>query len=228
MNQTLTQEKLEEMVVGKSANPRAIFFEHAKLNVPKSKAANHRVYDKLIYIKLTQPGVADSVSYEATKVDFKAYPEEYEYFLQNKQGERAPGVDIIPNLDIAHLQELRDMGLLTIPKLAEMEDVPPHLAYAHRAAKVFNQALQETSNGYKENEQKEVRQIQNTGGSEEVLFVPAADRREHRDDVGRREVPESTEHLEDLRSSEGDDENRRPQRGYNGVNWGNWSVKINV
>ena len=201
-----TQAQLEEMIEGKSPNPRAIFFEHAALNVPKSKEAERRIYDKKVYIKLTQPGVADSMSYEAQKGDLARYPDEYAYFLQNRQGVRHPGIEIIPNLDIAHLQELRDMGLLTIPKLAEAVIVPPHLEYAHRAAKVFNQALQETSH-VEETSTEETGQKVHEGE-----IMPPNDRQQQHNHVERRAVPRSTRTEEVGKTSEGNDQDRRAQR----------------
>ena len=155
MSDRLSQEKLEEMVVGKSENPNAVFFEHAELDVERSKAAGRRMYNKVVYIKLSQPGVTDSMSYPAKKEDIAKYSDEYAYFLQNKQGKRRPGIDIIPNLDIAHLQELRDYGILTIPQLAEMVTVPPHLEYAYKAAKVFNAAIEEMEDDEQKDEKQE-------------------------------------------------------------------------
>ena len=207
----LSQQKLEEMVVGSSPNPNAIFYEHAALNVPKSKEAGHRVYDKKTYILLSNSGIADKISYEAQKADIANYPDEYEYFLQNKQGTRALGIEIIPKLDIAHLQELRDCGILTIPKLAEMEIVPPHLEYAHQAAKVFNQALQETTDALEEDNQK-------------VEDVHQADRQEHIDDVGRRGLPEGGRNPEAAESPKRDGAGGRLQR--NNPISSNWSMSF--
>ncbi len=130
----LTQAQLEELVVGKKENPRAVFFEKAKLNVEKSKEAGRRCYDKLTYVKKTAPGLTDYASALATPKDIMDYPEEYEYFMQNKQGTREPGIEMIPGLDILHLTELRDYGLLTIRKLAEANSVPVHLKAAQDAA----------------------------------------------------------------------------------------------
>lgn len=231
MSTSLSQEKLEEMVVGKSSNPNAIFFEQAVLNVQKSDANGRRIYDKKTYIKLSQPGIADSVSYDATPEDIRNYPDEYEYFLQNKQGERQPGIEIIPNLDIAHLQELRDCGILTIPKLAEMEIVPPHLEYAHQAAIVFNAAIKETSHA-KQEKAIEEKTFQNNGGSEEFTIepVPPTDRSEHGNDVGQCQVPASIEDSTNRRSAEGNATSGRKQR-HNTVGTGNidnWSMEFSV
>ena len=216
----LTQEQLEEMVEGKKPNPNAVFYEHAALNVERSKASGHRMYDKKVYIKLSNPGIADSMSYEAQKADIQQYRDEYEYFLQNKQGIREPGIEIIPNLDIAHLQELRDYGILTIPKLAEMELVPPHLEYAQRAAKVFNQALQETSHVSEEESIEEESPVQ-------TRDVQKADRQEHCNGIGRRAIPESSGDQEAGQNTRGDGTGGRIQRN-NPVDPDNWSMEFQL
>jgi hypothetical protein len=198
-----TQKQLEEMVVGKTSNPNVIFFEHAALNVPNSKQAGRRVYDTLVYIKLSQPGVDDNISYLAQKEDVTKYPDEYQYFLNNKGGRTAPGVEIIPGLDIAHLQELRDYGILTVAKLAEMEAVPPHLSYAHRAARVLNQAFEDMS--YDEESSNQTNQETNTriavkeSGFKEKDFVngrqtlPETGGLKHTDDVDQLLIPSRAE-----------------------------------
>jgi len=225
-----TQKELETMVVGESPNPRAIFFEQACLNVPKSHEAGHRIYDKKIYIKLSQIGLSDSVSYEATKEDIGGYPDEYAYFLKNRQGVRSPTIDIIPNLDIAHFQELRDMGLLTIPQLAEVEIVPRHLEYAHRAAKVFNQALEDTRHDHQENSIEEGHieegSLEEGSTSERARDVLTADRLNNSLDVGRPPLPEGDSHREDSAGSQRH-ETSRPIQRHNGVNWGsNWDMEF--
>ena len=138
--------QLEELVVGKQPKPRAMFFEQAVLNVPESNRLKRRVYDKKVYIQLRAPGVKDSVSYEAQKSDMLEYAKEYQDFLNSRQGTKAPGVEIIPNLDLAHLQELRDYGILTVRQLAEPDEVPAHLEYARSAAVSLNRVLMEQEN----------------------------------------------------------------------------------
>ncbi|GAJ15112.1 unnamed protein product, partial [marine sediment metagenome] len=162
----LSQRQLEEMVEGKPQNPNVMFYEQATLDHVASKEAGHRVYRKAVFIKVTQPGVTDWTAYKAQPQDLRSYPEEYEFFLNNKQGDQVPGVEIIPNLDIAHLQELRDMGLTTIPRLADSKIVPPHLEYARHSAIAINAVLQEQSNGEEESNQE----------SEETDNLPQADR----------------------------------------------------
>jgi len=205
------------MVEGKKPNPSAIFFEQAVLDVPASKTAGRRIYTTKLYIKLSQPGVADSMSYEAQKADISTYSDEYQYFLQNRQGTRSPGVEIIPNLDIAHLQELRDYGILTIPKLAEMEVVPPHLEYAHRAAKVFNKALKETSN-----------EIHEEKDGEERKTSLAPDRQQHRDDVSRHHIPTSDRSNQREEVTERNGTDRRAQRGHAVIPGTDWSMEFPI
>lgn len=216
-----TQRQLEEMVVGKNPNPRAVFFEQAVLNTARSKEAGRRLYDRMIYIRLSQPGVTDSISYQAQKQDLIDYADEYQYFLNNKQGIRKPGIDIIPNLDITHLQELRDYGILTIPQLADMEVVPPHLAYAHDAAKVFNQALKETSHV----EEESIEEDRQESRKAETLLTP--DRPEHGHDDGRYDIPRSVRPEQVPRDSKGHGQGGQEQRN-NPVGFvsDNWSITM--
>lgn len=217
----LSQRELEELVVGKSQNPNAIFFEHASLDVERSKTEKRRIYNTLVYLKLSHPGVTDSVSYQAQKEDLIKYKDEYEYFLNNKQGSQKPGVEIIPNLELAHLQELRDYGILNIVQLAEMEVIPHHLEYAHRAAKIFNKALQETSNGKIEEDRIEEVQTED---------VSADDRQQYQQDVRRPTVQASNDGEGQVReTAEGRSSGRRSHGRGNivGNPIDNWSVGIN-
>ena len=153
MSQDLTQKQLEQMINPTGARAKAVFFEKPVLDREASVLAGMRKYVKAVYVKLIAPGVTDFIPYRAQQADFKKYPNEYEFFLSNMQGDRDPGVDIIPNLDIAHLQELTDMGLTTIPKLAAAE-VPPHLESARLAAVAINAVLQEQNHGKEESKQE--------------------------------------------------------------------------
>jgi hypothetical protein len=210
-----TQQQLEEMVVGKPARANAVFYEHAVLNVPASKQAGRRMYDTKLYVILQHAGVKDSVSFEATQKEIESYPDEYQHFINSRQGDKAPGVEIIPNLDIAHLQELRDMQLRTIPQLAAAEIVPQHLEYARHAAVIFKAALEQANADEKESHEEESpRKTEN---------VFAEDRQEHRGDVRRPEVPRSNGHGEIREAAKGNGASGRPHRG-DSVNWG--SVRI--
>ena len=160
MSRELSQQKLEQMVNGSPQLPNVIFYEQAILDHAASEEAKHRVYIKTVFVKITQPGVTDWVSYKAQPADIAKYPEEYDYFMNHKQGKRVPGIEIIPNLDIAHLQELIDMGLAKIPKLAETLTVPSHLEYARQAAITINAVLQETNNASKEESVEESREAE--------------------------------------------------------------------
>jgi len=178
MERELSQAQLEQMVVGKPASPNVVFFEKAQLDVVASKREHKRMYMKAVYVKRTVPGVDDFTSYMAQPQDFKAYPEEYQYFLHNKQGAREPGVEIIPGLDIIHLQELRDYGLLTLRKLAGAAVVPSHLIYAQSAAQRILSALeQEKQDGNKQENGKQEETSPEAQAATGKGSVP--DRREH-------------------------------------------------
>jgi len=146
----LTQAQLEELVVGKTAPPRAVFFEQATLDPARSKAEGRRVYNKNVYIKLTAPGTTDWQSYIAQKSDIREYADEYAFFMQNRQGERLPGIEIIPGLDIIHKQELIDYGISNIYQLANAELVPAHLEYAKRAALTLCKAMEDLKHANQE------------------------------------------------------------------------------
>ena len=180
MSRELSQQKLEQMVNGSPQLPNVIFYEQAILDHSASEAAKHRIYVKTVFVKITQPGVTDWVSYKAQKEDIAKYPEEYDYFMNHKQGKRVPGIEIIPNLDIAHLQELIDMGLSKIPKLAETLTVPSHLEYARQAAVTINAVLQETEHAQEESIEEIVSQAQ---------VVPETDRQDDPVDLCGPAVP---------------------------------------
>ena len=158
MAREYSQEQLEKMVNGEDARPRAAFFEKAMIDHAESKRTGKKAYLKMVYIKTSQPGITDWVAYLAQPADKKEYAEEYEHFLTNKQGERDQNVDSIPGLDIIHLKELFDMGLKTVPQLAQAEVVPAHLEYARKAAIHLNHAYEEIRHGQKEeSNRKEIR-----------------------------------------------------------------------
>ena len=183
MSRELSQNVLEQMVNGDPQIPNVIFYEQAILDHEASNNSGERVYHKAVFVKITQPGVTDWVSYKAKRADFAAYPEEYDAFMNNKQGTRDPGVEIIPNLDITHLQELIDRGFSTIPKLAEALQVPEHLEYALQSAIAINNVLKEARNAkQEENIQEE---------STPTPDVSAPDRQDHPTGLQRSEVPSS-------------------------------------
>jgi hypothetical protein len=139
-----SEKELEELVVGKPPKTSAIFYEHATLNVEESKRLGRRVYKNMIYVKETAPGVRDFVSRPATRKDIVRFAEEWEFFQANRQGSKvSPGIEIIPRLRLEHMQELRDMGLQTIERLAGADLVPEHLEYARRSAIMLNAVLEE-------------------------------------------------------------------------------------
>ena len=139
----LSQEELERLVVGEPPEPRVSFFEKAIINPEKSRLAGHRVYDKHVMIKRTQPGVTDWVPTKATLADIRRYQREFDIFTNQRQGTSKPGIEIIPGVDIAHLQELRDMGLGTVEALAAAIQVPRHLEHIRVSAVALSIALKE-------------------------------------------------------------------------------------
>jgi hypothetical protein len=195
MPQDLTQAQLEMLVNGAPQLPNVIFYEKAALDRDASDKAHKRIYAKVVYIKITQPGLTDWAAYKAQKEDFAKFPEEYEYFLNNKQGAREPGVEIIPGLDIAHLQELIDMGLATIPKLAAVLQVPPHLEYAKQAAMTISNVLQEAKHAQEKTQSEAPAGGRNDHGSrpgqesQHPEVLSPADRQDHPVDVGQSGLP---------------------------------------
>ena len=179
----MSHEKLVELVVGRSPPPRVVFFDKTVLDVPASKREGRRVYQTVTMIKRTHPGVTDWVAERAQPSDFRKHPEEYDYYLKNKDGAKSPGLEIIPGLTPIHMQELYDFGLTNIALLANAEQVPKHLEYAQNRAALLQAAL-EGGIPDGEEEDREENRIQ-----EAVETLPEADRREHRDDVGGRVVP---------------------------------------
>ena len=216
MSRELSQQKLEQMVNGSPQLPNVVFYEQAILDHAASEEAGHRVYVKTVFIKITQPGVTEWVSYKAQKEDIAKYPEEYDYFMNHKQGKRVPGIEIIPNLDIAHLQELIDMGLSKIPKLAETLTVPGHLEYARQAAIAFNTVLQETINASEEESIEEI--------PSQAKVVPETDRQDDSVDLCGPAVP-NRNIVEESHSA------KRVQTGgrFNGgQSIDNWKVEIDA
>mgnify|MGYP001820515247 FL=1 len=205
----LSQKQLEEMVVGKPQQPRVFFYERAVLNARKSREQNRRVYDNAVYIAKRQPGVTDHMDYHARKKDIDEWPNEYQEFLDNKQGLQKPGVEIIPNLSTIHLQELRDMGILNIEQLAELNVVPAHLDYARAAAVALYDVLKEQRDGPEEESIEE-----------DILQTHAVPPQAGRDEphhVRQREAPGGgREHGREAR--QGHEAPRRIHRGQ-GVDW---------
>jgi hypothetical protein len=182
----LSERELEKLVIGEQPKPRAVFFDQAVLNVEESNKAGRRVYDKKVYILLKAPGVRDSVSYEAQKADVIEYADEYRAFLASREQSKKPGIEIIPNLDLAHLQELRDYGILTLDQLAGSQ-VPEHLEYAKRSAAALNKAIEEQNHASEETHRQESRDEV----FPEASHVHEVRGQQHADHVGRRE-PEAS------------------------------------
>jgi hypothetical protein len=188
----LSQAALEELVEGIPQKPRATFYEKAALQIAESRIAGKRVYKTRTYVKMIQSGVTDNISYIAKQKDMDEFPEEYSYFLRNKQGtSQAVLIDIIPNLSIAHKQELVDMGLSTIDRLADAEAVPPHLEHIRQSAKVFQQVLQEQSNVESEDNSEESIGTIESQSTVQTEDVPAVHGSGNGSDVGQSPIPSS-------------------------------------
>jgi hypothetical protein len=185
----LSQDQLEEMVVGKPSDPNVVFYDQAILNVTRSKAAGKRMYDNCCFMKETQHGVDDWTPIVARKEHYKKHPEEYKYYLSNRQGIRSPSVNIIPNISPAEIQELIDFGLSTIKLLASATIVPSHLEHIQQSAKTIQSVLTETKDGNQEKSNKE------SSIKTEVLLAP--DRQDNCRNVGQPAVPASVRSAED-------------------------------
>ena len=182
----LTQRQLEELDQGKPNPASATFYEKAALDVLKSKEAGHRVYTRTVYVLMKQPGVTDAISFKATPEVIAEYPEEYQQFLNNRQGARKTiPINVIPTLQMEHMQELLDMGITTTEQIVKADILPAHLEYVREPAQTFQSVLEESSNG---NSQEEVREEEVRVEAEDVHAV---DRQEHQDAVGRPEFPRS-------------------------------------
>lgn len=182
----LTQQQLEEIVEGKPQQPRIVFYDKARMNVEKSKIAGHRVYDTITYLKETQAGVTDWTPQKARADHIKKYPEEYQNYLNARQGEKSLSIEIIPNITPAETQELIDYGLGTIRNLAEAKQVPPHLSLIHQNAKVLHAVFMEQHHGEEESSIPQVEEVTEAG------LLSEANRQHNTPDVGRPPVPEGT------------------------------------
>jgi len=177
----LSQHELEELVVGKAQKPTVVFYDKARLNVSESKKAGRRIYSTFTYINERQVGVTDWVAEKAQPHHIKNYPREYKLYLEG-QKETSPSVGIIPNISPAELQELIDMRLGTIERLAEVTIVPVHLNKVWEMAKTLQSVLMEQQDGNEEIKHEESIQTEN---------VLAERGRIDSDDVGQCIVPPS-------------------------------------
>jgi hypothetical protein len=182
----LSQEKLEELVVGKPIDPTIEFYEQALLDVDASKAEKRRVYKTQLMVKRRVPGVTDYVAQRATAVDVRRWPAEYHLFKTQVESKKSPGVEVIPGISSVEKQELIDRGYSTVERLATAPDLPEYLAHLQPPARRIHMAIkaEESHNGNEEENQQEDRRE-----AQQAESVPAEHRQHHGPHVGQREVP---------------------------------------
>ena len=152
---------------------------------------------------------------------------EYQYYLNNRQGERVPSIDIIPNISPVEIQELRDFGISNIKQFAESVSVPPHLDHLLKSAQIIYQVLKETRDDSIEETtiEKTIPETQ-PRQKESPRVMSQADRWLDPIDVERPIVPESIR-SEEREASERVRESGRINGGKS-VKWvdANWSMSI--
>ena len=155
MPREYSNEQLERMVMGEAENPNVSFYEQSRMNPELSKAAGTRVYETVVMIKKTQPGLTDFVAYRAQPKDIKEYPDEYQYLLNTKADIGSPGIEIIPGLTQNEVQELKDYGITTITKLCDAETLPAHLQHCQVSAQRINEVFKNEQQSNEESQQEE-------------------------------------------------------------------------
>lgn len=190
----LSQKQLEEMVVGKPGSPTVSFFDKPVLDRAKSEEAGRRVYRDQLMVKKTQPGVADWVAEYAQPADILRYAEEYDRYKNTRKGTTSPSIDVLPNIEPTHKQELIDYGLGTIDLLVSADVLPDHLKQAQDAAKIIYSALKEANHGGQEEGIEE-----EISEAEDVLALGGREERDHE----RRPQPEAIRTQSGGRSAQG-------------------------
>lgn len=133
-----TEAILEELAGGKKKPRHVQIYTHAELNVPASHKAGHRVYREVPYILVRYEARADAVARPVTERDKLMFPSVWEKYQASIHADAQAKVDLLPAAGIAVAQELRSMGLGTIPALLAYEgDLPDHLAPVMAQAKMW-------------------------------------------------------------------------------------------
>jgi hypothetical protein len=166
------------MVLGSVEEPNVVFYEQSQMDVDASKAARHRVYQTVLMIKVTAPGVTDWAPYRAQPADVKRHPEAYARFLEVKGDVGSPSVQIVPGITANEAQELIDYGIHTLTKLCDAEVLPRHLIHLQASARRINEVFK--------HEKVSNETITRADASDDV---PAPDRRDHPADVRRPVFP---------------------------------------
>lgn len=107
-----------------ASNLRARFYNHAFLNVPKSKETGRTVYDDVINVELSAKGDKNtSFSRRKTDQDEIDFPAEWMSFVTGNAVEiNGTALKFLPNMSPATEMNLNATGIMTIEDLAAMDD----------------------------------------------------------------------------------------------------------
>ncbi len=170
MAQELSQKELERMVDGDKPDPNCVFYEESKIDVEASKKADRRIYNTVLMVKYTQPGVTDWAPQRAQPADIKNNPEAYSYFLTTKGDVGSPSVTIIPGIHPNEAQELIDYGVGTITKLCAAKTLPAHLQHLQASARRLSEVLENERESNEKNHQ-ETEDVSATGRPVDAVDV---------------------------------------------------------
>jgi hypothetical protein len=197
LSREYTNKQLERMVLGAVEDPNCVFYEQSKMNPDLSKAAGKRVYQTVLMVKYTQPGVTDWAPARAQKADIEKNQEAYNYFEKTRGDVGAPSINIIPGISPNEAQELIDYGMLTITQLCEAQTLPQHLQHVQDSARRINEVLTNEQQSNEEGYIEENTQLIGNGNAragESTQDVPAPGRRQYAGDE-RRPVVEDCEFI---------------------------------
>ena len=105
---------------------RVRIYTHARLNLPESRKAGHRVYDEVPFILVKFDNRDDAVSRPVTEEDKRHFPQEWEAYEASLESAQDPEASVLPACTVALARELSDMGLVKISALlANAERLDP-------------------------------------------------------------------------------------------------------